>query len=101
MQVTEGEAAVTTSLSVHELFSGASGKKELVIRGLLGGIEVLPFTQKDAEISGKISNKLAKQGKMINKIDILIAGICLSKNATLVTLDNDFKKIPELKIAGI
>lgn len=95
------EQAVTTSISVHELFQGSNDKEEFVIRGILKGMDVLSFDFEDAQISGKLAQKLYKQGKPINKADLLIAGICLSHDATLVTLDNDFRNIPELKTIGV
>ena len=37
-------------------------------------------------------------GEKINIIDIFIASIALSNDLTVVSLDNDFGKIPNLKV---
>jgi len=101
MELVGNETAVTTLISVHELFRGAEGKEEFVVKNLLQGMEILLFTSEDAQISGKLAQKLAKKGIPINVADLLIAGICLNNNAKLVTFDNDFKLVPELNIIGI
>lgn len=97
MKVIGNDAAATTSVSVHELFRGADEKEEFVIKGLLQGMEIFSFTAEDAQTSGKLSQKLVKKGTSINIADLFIAGICLSHDATLITLDNDFERVPELK----
>ena len=38
----------------------------------------------------EISNKLREKGKPIGAIDILIAAMCLNRNAKLITKDKDF-----------
>ena len=92
---------MTTAISLHETLSGSSQKGEFAVQNLAQNIDIMPFTKEDAITSASIFRQLAKQGKKINALDILIAGICISKKATLITLDNDFKRVPGLKVVGV
>ena len=76
-------------------------KEAFVIRGLSHTMEILSFGQSDAEISSSIEKRLLKQGSPINKVDIFIAGICMAHDATIITLDRDFKKVIGLKVVEI
>jgi predicted nucleic acid-binding protein len=62
---------------------------------------VLCFDKDAAIKSAAIEEELSGKGNMINKTDIFIAGICITKNMPIVTLDNHFKKIPGLKTVPI
>lgn len=95
------ENIATTSIIVHELFSGADEKNKFIIKNILSRGKVFDFSYEDAEISGKIERFLSDKGELINKLDILIAGTCMRENAILVTFDKDFKKIPDLKLLEI
>ncbi len=92
------EDAVINVISLHEFFAGASEKDIFVIKNIMQGTQTLAFTDNEAEVSGKIAQNLSRKGTMINAMDPLIAGICITNDATLVTFDNDFKKIPGLKM---
>ena len=95
------ELLTTTSISIHEILVGAHQKEEFMIKNLLQRIETIPFDVQNADESSKIEKKLIKKGNLINSADILIAGICISNDATLVTFDKDFNRIPGLKTLGI
>lgn len=95
------EIAATTSITLHEVLQGATEKDKFIIKNLAHTMEILPFNQNDAEISSSIAQRLMKEGNMINDMDILIAGICMSNNATIVTLDKDFKRVSGLKVFEI
>ncbi len=93
--------AATTSFSIHETLVGLSEKEAFVIGNLAHKMEIFPFTFVDAEKSSSIEKALLEKGTPINKVDVFIAGICISKQAELITLDKDFRKIPNLKILEI
>lgn len=60
---------------------------------------VVPFTEKEAEIYGKIREELTKKGKLIGPNDMLIAATALANGAVLVTHNTDeFSRVPELKL---
>jgi len=93
----ENIPAITTAFTVNEILIGAKGATKKAIEKMLEGIEVLDFDKDAAIKSASIEEELSGRGSMINKTDIFIAGICIIKNMSIVTLDNHFKRIPGLK----
>ena len=91
------ELALTSSFSIHELLLGANETDKENIFNFLERIDIFNYDEKAAIRSAEIEIKLSKKGTKINKTDLFIAGICLSNNTGIITLDKDFKKINELK----
>ena len=69
-------------------------KRELATE-LLSTMKIYYFDEGAAEESSKIYRSLKAEGKMINENDILIAGIIISNNESLITRDEGFKNIKE------
>ena len=68
-------------------------------RTFLREFEIIPFTDKESEIYGKIRQQLAEVGTPIGANDMLIAATALSYNATVVTHNVDeFSRIHGLKL---
>ena len=82
-----------SSLVAHELLSGARDADREKIEKFISESEVIPFGLKEAIVSSKIQAELKKKGQPINKIDVLIAGTCLSNKLIVVTCDKDFLKV--------
>ena len=60
---------------------------------------VLPVTENSATISSEIYAGLRLNGKPLDDIDVLIAGIAIENNLTLITHNiKHFKRIKQLKI---
>ncbi|OGW57368.1 MAG: hypothetical protein A2Y48_04325 [Nitrospirae bacterium RIFCSPLOW2_12_42_9] len=60
---------------------------------------ILSLTEDSVAISSALYTSLRKKGKLIDDIDILIAGVALSNNLALVTNnEGHFKNIKGLKI---
>ncbi len=60
---------------------------------------VLPLTEDSTIVSADLYATLRKTGKLIDDIDLLIAGVAISNNLVLVTHNEDhFKRIKGLKI---
>lgn len=60
---------------------------------------VVPLTENSCKISSEIYSELRLKGELIDDIDLLIAGIAIENDMTLVTNNaNHFSRIPELKI---
>lgn len=97
IKLIDDKSVVITSLTAHELLLGATEKELFIVEGLLNGFEVLSYDVSCATISSRIEKELFKKGEMINLTDIFIASIALKNDFTLVTLDNDFRKISNLK----
>ncbi len=90
--------AITTVFTVNELLIGAKGIQRKTIEKLFEGIEIINYDKDSAIKSVEIEEMLIKKGQAINKVDIFIAGICVTNKKPLITLDKHFKRIPELKI---
>lgn len=61
---------------------------------------ILPLTKESTTISSDLYARLRKGGKMLDDIDILIAGVSIANNLVLITHNKDhFKRIEGLEIA--
>jgi len=93
-----------SSVVAHELWAGANnakaGPRALdTLRLLTSMIEVIPFDQQAAEISGGLVAKLTRDGIGIGNIDPLIAGHALSQGAVLVTRNvRHFRRVRDLQV---
>ncbi len=103
------EEVKITSITAYELLRGAAyirlkyGRDhELnLIRDFIGDVEVLPFTQKDSEVSATIWAKLREKGYELSDADIMISAISIRENEKLITLDRDFgfiRSVAELDV---
>ena len=60
---------------------------------------VIPMTDNSAKISAELYSTLRQSGKPVDDIDLLIAGIAIDNDLTLVTNnESHFIRIPGLKI---
>lgn len=60
---------------------------------------ILPVTKESSHLSSFLYAQLRTSGKLIDDIDLLIAGIALENNLTLVTNnEKHFKRIKELRV---
>lgn len=93
-------ALATTAVSVFELLSGAktaAAKKN--VRRLLDAVLILPLDERAGETAAEVRKKLEAKGATIGMADYLIAGICLSRSAILLTRNkNHFERIPNLTL---
>ncbi|MBI5332766.1 MAG: PIN domain-containing protein [Candidatus Aenigmarchaeota archaeon] len=97
--VSRGEPQIMTTLTLFELYSGImqSNKpdveKQKVLQ-LLSNLIIWHFDAESAKKSGEIDGSLCKQGKKIDAIDSMIAGIAIAKGETLLARNiKDFSKI--------
>ncbi|MBI4148040.1 type II toxin-antitoxin system VapC family toxin [Candidatus Woesearchaeota archaeon] len=91
-------AYATSAISVHEVLAGVSDGHRAKVVEFLKNIEILPFDAAAAFKSSELELHLKRSGRMICKLDILIASICLVRNVPLITTDNDFKKVTGLSV---
>jgi len=74
-------------------------KNKIALIKFLAPLEILPFTEKAAEIYGKIRSYLEKTGSIIGTLDLFIGAHAKSENLVLVTNNvAEFSRIPNLKI---
>ncbi|TAN46254.1 MAG: type II toxin-antitoxin system VapC family toxin [Candidatus Methanoperedens sp.] len=75
----------TTVITFHEIISGVKHKKakneEKFFRRFFSDIKVIDFDLKAAEKSSEIMASLLNIGKVVNTLDVLIAGIAITNGA--------------------
>jgi len=69
------------------------------VDALLDDFDSLPLNDEAANRAGRVRAELEAVGKMIGPNDLLIAGIALANNLTLVTNNRgEFARVPGLKL---
>ncbi|MDP2903346.1 MAG: type II toxin-antitoxin system VapC family toxin [Methylovulum sp.] len=92
-------AVVLYELEVGIAKSTSPEKRRTQLNELLTVVRVLPFSEKEAEITARIRATLEKAGTPIGPLDILIAGTALANQATLVTHNTkEFSRIVSLRL---
>ncbi len=105
-QLEEEYILATTAINIFELYYGAFKTKKAhknveVVNELANRLEILKFTDRSAEISGRIIAKLEKDGKSLDFRDAMIAGVVLENHAMLYTRNlRHFKRINGIKLYG-
>ena len=101
---TKGESIFITSLTIFEVFRGVNRSKKPVeerrkINITLENQLTLDFDDKSAEKAGEIDRELISEGKIIDPIDCMIAGIALVKKEKVLTRNiKDFSRISGLEV---
>ncbi|MBI5392839.1 PIN domain-containing protein [Candidatus Woesearchaeota archaeon] len=98
------EPQLVTAVTIYELFSGMTksnkpeGEKNKIMK-VLNGQVILALDNDSAQKAGEIDGTLIKEGKMVDPIDILIAGITLTKKEKLLTRNiRDFSKVKGIEL---
>ena len=99
----EAGALATTAVTVFELLSGAKGRRQMEsIGALLGALPVLPFDAAAGEEAASLRRKLEGRGEGIGMADYLIAGVCVTRSAALLTGNRKhFQRIDALTLADL
>jgi predicted nucleic acid-binding protein len=97
IKLVQGESYATTSINMHELLLLARDDEKEEFKDFFNAIKIYPYDKDCIEKSVFIERTLMQKGKLINRLDILIASICLAQGAGILTLDEDFKRVPGLK----
>lgn len=92
----------TTSVTAFELWVGAKSPQEKAAVGtLLGALSIIPLDAEGADAAGEVFRALEAKGTTIGMADSLIAGICLNRDALLITRNKKhFSRVPNLKLSG-
>ncbi len=85
----------TTTIAEYELLKHRNELKRGIAEKFLLAVTVCPFDRASAKQAALLFEKLSKKGTMINENDLLIAGITLASNDTLLTRDKKFALIEE------
>ncbi|MBI4617434.1 MAG: type II toxin-antitoxin system VapC family toxin [Planctomycetes bacterium] len=93
----------TTAMSAFEIRSGSRGRRQAdAIERLLDALQVLPIDHEAARRAAEVRCALEKEGKPIGLADYLVAGVCLSLGAMLLTRNRrEFGRVPGLSLAEL
>ena len=90
---------------VHELWYGVRKSRQIernasaLVGFLSRDIEVLDYTERDAQAAGEIRAELERSGVRIGEYDTLIAGQAFSRNLLLVTANTrEFERVKGLAV---
>ncbi|MFZ0513307.1 MAG: type II toxin-antitoxin system VapC family toxin [Candidatus Nitrosopolaris sp.] len=94
-----GEPICTTAISAAELYRGAwkSNDREretTKIRKILGNMRVISFDDSCAAVYAELYCQL--KSNPIKEYDLLIASMTISNDETLLTRDDDFRRVTKL-----
>lgn len=101
--LTEYDIIEISLITYYEIVSGLRHKnahKQLeIFNDFVGENIVIALTEESCNISAGIYSKLRNKGELIDDIDLLIAGIAIENEMTLVTNnENHFNRIPGHKV---
>ncbi len=90
-------------ITYYEISGGLLAKNALKQLGIFEDFvidnPVIPLTDSSAKISAKLYAELRQSGKIVDDIDLLIAGVAIDNDMVLVTNnEKHFQRIPGLKI---
>jgi len=92
------EKIATTTITKYEMLRGATNQDIDFITQLLDKFVIYDFEDAVVDQVVETYKMLAKKGKLVNELDIIIAGIALAHDETLVTKDKDFWNFESNKI---
>jgi predicted nucleic acid-binding protein len=95
-----GNPSITALTYAEFLFGYLSKRKEAIEQALeiLNLYDILHTTKASAQLIAELQYSLEKKGTPLPLADVITAAIVLTHGATLVTRDNDFKKIEKIKL---
>ncbi len=91
----------TTTVTAFELWAGAKSRKQSsAVEALLGAMTILVLDEESARAAADVKRKLIARGEEIGSADCLIAGICLTNRAVLLTNNKKhFERVDGLKLS--
>lgn len=90
-------------ITYYEILSGLQAKNAFrqleIFEEFAKDNIVIPLTENSCKISAELYSNLKQKGELIDDIDLLIAGIAIENEITIVTNnEKHFQRIPGLKI---
>ena len=92
------ERIATTVVTKYEMLRGATKRDVGFVLELLKKFVIFDFGEDAVGEAVKAYQMLSEKGKMINELDLIIAGIAAANNETLITKDKDFLNLESNKI---
>lgn len=96
-------ALATTAITAFELRIGAGSDQAAgQVETLLAPLTIVPFDERAADHAARIRQDLESRGTPIGMADYLIAGICISRTAVLLTRNHaHFERVEGLELAEV
>ncbi|MGA3059939.1 MAG: type II toxin-antitoxin system VapC family toxin [Candidatus Bathyarchaeia archaeon] len=94
----EKERIAITVISKYEILRGTIEKDISLVSELLSQFVIYDLEDSGIREAVKSYKRLAEKGKLVNDLDVLIAGIASANNETLITKDKDFLSFENVKI---
>jgi tRNA(fMet)-specific endonuclease VapC len=90
------------SLTVYEIEYGnrkTGSRRRAIVSALLSAITQVPFDREAAQEAARIRTDLENRGMVIGPIDLLIAGVAVSRGAVLATSNTrEFSRVKGLRL---
>jgi tRNA(fMet)-specific endonuclease VapC len=80
-----------------EAMTGTS-RLQALVENTLKTLEILPWSEACARVYGRLRAELARSGKPLAAMDLLIASHALSEGCALVTEDQAFAHVADLQL---
>ena len=95
----------TTIINIAELYFGAYNSKYKSqglsdVLAIKNSIQLLFFDEEAAEKYGMLASDPIIRSNKVNAEDLFIASIVLANNEEFITRDNDFSRIPNIKLSS-
>ena len=91
-----GESILTTGLVLQELLQGFSGPRDRdQILDRFSAVPLLVPDREDHIRAAELRNTCRRAGVQIGTIDALLAELCLRHRLTMLSTDNDFRRIAD------
>ena len=94
----EKEQIATTVITKYEMLRGATEQDTNFVTKMLEQFIIYCFDDNSVKEAVTAYRKLNEKGKIINELDLLIAGIVAANSETLVTKDKDFLNLGSNRI---
>ena len=102
VELSSGQLA-TTAITAFELWSGVRTARQADrVRDLLAAMTVLPFDEEAGVRAGILRRELEAAGQGIGTADYLVAAVCLTRSAMLLTRNRaHFERVRDLSLATL
>jgi len=97
------EVRCTTPINMFELYFGAYLSKKPVenlkeVRALLSSLVHLSYDEEAARLAGELGGKLKSTGQPVGVRDLMIAAIAMRHECVVLSRDEHFLRIKELRV---
>jgi predicted nucleic acid-binding protein len=94
--IESGETLLTTGLVLQELLQGFSGPKHRdQILDRFSSVPLLVPDRDDHVRAAELRNDCRRNGVQVGTIDALLAQLCIRHDLTMLTADQDFRRVAE------